>query len=271
MAITVVQSATNNALSGVTSLSVTLTSPAAGNCLLVGIGFTGGTATAVSSVTDDQSQTYTQAQVGVNFAGARLDSWIISNNSLAGSVVTVNFNGTCGCRAVVLEISGQNTTTALDTALQDFGSISALSPFSDSFTVAAANELIVAFWTDNNGASDASISTTGFGNAPVVSNSLLMADYNTPSGTVQGSNIITATTTHTGNFQWILIAIAVGSTGPTVDQLLPAFVNDDDQIPTPLGLGTFQDDSETNTINFIILPPIILDIDIVGGSDTDYN
>ena len=136
----------------------------AGNLIVVGIAAEGG-GTTVSSITDTQGNTYTQAGTALYSASNDIEVWFaVAKSSAANTVTVTQTSGTIDVN--IAEYSGVNT---LDTSGGFTGGVSAVVP-SVTLTTATNNELLYGFqgaaavnYTAGSGFTGRSNSGNGFG------------------------------------------------------------------------------------------------------------
>lgn len=124
---------------GSSSDTVNLT-PTAGN-LLVLASFWGDTGVDISSVGDDQSNTWNELTLRTS-AGSRCQIWYANGVAGASTTITTELDGTDNWGFIVCEYSGIATSSPLD--VEDFGSGTGTSMDSGNFTTAVDNSLIFA-------------------------------------------------------------------------------------------------------------------------------
>ncbi len=115
MALASVQISTEISVSAGTSGNVTVTGVTSGNLLVCYINMTSSTARTFTT-SDDKGNTWTEAVRQAIGGTARVSEIEYANNVAAGdTVVTVTASGSCTFSAVIQEISGQATSSVLDT------------------------------------------------------------------------------------------------------------------------------------------------------------
>jgi hypothetical protein len=141
MALGVTQIASNTG-SAVTSVAVTVSSTAAGSLIVVGVGWQNGS-TSITSVTDNQSNTYVSADAAVVNGNAGAQIWYCENATGGVTSVTVTWSASAGRgQPTVYEISGAATANAKDQTSSGTGSGTALAVA--SFTPTVANSIAIA-------------------------------------------------------------------------------------------------------------------------------
>lgn len=204
MAVSVVQNSGKKQGNNVASASGSFASlPAAGNCVMVPISINHDPSHANTSVTDNQSNTYTkQAQMldNKNQADLFADFSIGSPSGTFTVTVSPAFTSNNYITFVLLEISGLQTTSVLDqTATANIASPATSTTVGPTGTTAQADELVVAVLSTETGDTNLNLTVpSGYTEIATEQNGNSLAGHQSAYKIVTATGTQSATWTHDG-------------------------------------------------------------------------
>jgi hypothetical protein len=117
-----VQAVANDNGAGAATITATISSSTAGNCLVVVIGRNG---RLITGVTDNQSQTYVQAYTPLNNGTEDTSTWVFPNTAAGVTLITATFSSSQGSVIFAIEESGLETSSVVDASAVTAGAVQA--------------------------------------------------------------------------------------------------------------------------------------------------